>query len=316
MSRALDGRTTTREPTAPPFAVADGASALYRSGSVARLAAAAALAELHRTVLSESEVAEILDPDDTGALAPAFQGPCVPGGGLGARRARSERFRAEGSIVSTVVLRPVAGLLRCFGITGSTAYGAPVEGDDLDFLAVVRRGGVWPFLLYAWLASRFRRVATPDGPRAWCFNLVLDERAAQREFARPRGFLVARDALMLQPLLGAPYYRALLAASTWLQREIPVLYGKRAAPSSGGMPADEPAPVAVRALNLILFPWMATYLQLVALYESARYRASGQDGRAFRVATTPARLSIYTEEFERLERTWRAAAASALPARR
>jgi hypothetical protein len=310
VSATFDGGSGSRISATPPYPIAHGASAPFRSESAARLAAAAALAELHHTVLSPAEVAEILDPDETGPVASAVAGPFAPDAGLAARRARSERFRAEGSTVSAVVLRPVAGLLRCFGITGSTAYGAPREGDDLDFLAIVRKGGVWPFLLYAWMAARFRRIETPDGPRAWCFNLVLDERAARREFARPRGFLVARDALMLQPLVGATYYQALLAASAWIRQEIPVLYRKRASPLSGAMPPDEPAPLVVRTMNLLLFPWMATYLQLVALYESARYRASGQDGRTFRAVTSPARVCIYTEEFERLERAWRAAASN------
>lgn len=292
-------------PPAPVLTLTDGE----------RLAAAEALAEAHGTCLSEAEAVELL------GFRPARPSPWGPPSRVGAsadgsdparvleiRRLRGIRFAAEGQRVAEVVLAPVAGLLRCLGLTGSTAYGAPSEGDDLDFLVVVRRGGVWPFLLYAWLAGRFLRPGATDGPRAWCFNFVAEEEAAAQEFRRERGFLVARDALMMRILRGEEFYRTLLSGSPWLGDELPALFEKRARPF--GVPTAHrfAAPWPVRCANWVLFPFMATYLQLVALAESARHRASGAPERAFRVVTMPGRLLVRTERFEALDRIWRAAA--------
>jgi hypothetical protein len=282
----------------------------------ARLAAAIALAQEHGTELSDAEISDLVGPvlpsatdrsidtDAAGHPTPDPAGPDSPEN----RRARGARFSAEGAEVSSVVLRPVAGLLRFLGLTGSTAYGSPVSDDDLDFMAVVRRGGVWPFLLYAWLAARTKRRDVPDGPRDWCFNLVLDDVEAPRELGRPRGFLIAREALMVRPLRGEEYYRGLLAQAPWIRSEIPALYDRRASASPEPARAGAPAPLAVRAANLALFPVMATYLHLVAIRESARYRAEGRPGRTFRIRTTPGRLSVHTEKFDELDRLWRAAA--------
>ena len=49
------------------------------------------------------------------------------------------------------------------GITGSTAYGEPKSGDDLDFIVVTRKGALWVFVLYAVLAARIQmRTWTSD----------------------------------------------------------------------------------------------------------------------------------------------------------
>lgn len=284
------------------------------------MAAAQSLAHAHRTSLSTFEIAELgeLPGSDLGEppspnSSTTARGPPAIDLELVSRHERANRFRAEAAEVASAVLRPVSGLLRVLGLSGSTVYGAPDPDDDLDFVVVVRRGGVWPFLLYAWAANRWKRRDRPGGSRGWCFNLVLDEREAAREFGRPRGFLVARDALRVEALLGEAYYRQLLGSAPWIGAELPIPYERRATRPAESPAADPPLPTVVRLANLLVYPWMATYLQLVALRESSRYRAVGAPDRAFRVVSTLGQLSVRTEKFDRLDRMWRAAVGSPAP---
>jgi hypothetical protein len=227
------------------------------------------------------------------------------------RRARAERFLAEARWASDQALRPVRPLVRTIAITGSTAFGAPEAGDDLDFLVLVRRGAVWPFLLYAYLAARWLRRRAPEGPAEWCFNYVLDEPTIRREVAEPRGLLYAREALTAHPLAGAGYYRALLRSAPWLARELPRLLPPT--DEERVPPGERPAPLAIRAANLLLFPWLAAYLQAVALVRNARYRRRGEAGRTFRVLTAPGRLSYDTVRYDRLRRRYRRLEAAPSP---
>jgi hypothetical protein len=233
---------------------------------------------------------------------------------LEARRARGLRYWAEAQDLLARDLRPVASLLECLGVTGSTAYGEPEAGDDCDFLAVTRSGALWTFLTFAFLAVRRRawrgtELAVPT----WCFNYVLDAAAAAEEFRVRRGFLFAREALMVRPLYGGEYYRGLLAGATWLADEAPRLYAQWAGGPTAAPRSDARAPWSIRALSVALFPWMAAYLQLLGLLRNHRLRRAGRETEAFRVTTGLRRLSIETEKFDRLRRIY--AAVSAEPAR-
>ncbi|MCI4358606.1 MAG: hypothetical protein L3J99_06225 [Thermoplasmata archaeon] len=189
--------------------------------------------------------------------------------------------------------------LRCVGITGSTAYGEPEEGDDIDFIAVTRSGAVWLFLAYCYLALRIGTPRTVGGERPeWCFNFVLDDSSAVREFGRPQGFLIAREALSVQILWGEEYYRSLLGAASWLQGMIPRLFGQRAAPTVPPPPC--PAPRLAQLANLAIFPFLATYLQLVALVRNDRYRRGGLLERVFTARTRLTGISYESVRFDRL----------------
>jgi hypothetical protein len=215
---------------------------------------------------------------------------------------RQQRAEAYESAARALIRGPLAGtlpLVRYLGITGSTAYGEPSRGDDLDFLVVTRTGAVWAFLAYTYLALRVRRPAVGDPPEA-CFNFVLDEAEARKEYAEPKGFLFAREALMTRPLQGAEYYRGLLGSSPWLRSELPRLFARW---EQGGLPpprAPRPAPLAVRVLNAIVFPWVAAYLQAQGLRRNHALRAKGSGDRSFRTVTSFARLAFTTSRFDRL----------------
>ncbi|HEV2166721.1 MAG TPA: hypothetical protein VGS23_07105 [Thermoplasmata archaeon] len=227
----------------------------------------------------------------------------VPAGGSPGdrveRRARGQEFvRLARSFVEGP-LGPLRSRLRCVGISGSTAYGEPRDGDDIDFIVITRPDAVWLFLSYCYLALRLRKPRTARaGKVEWCFNLVLDEASALQEFGRPRGFLIAREALTVRVLWGEEYYQALLGATPWLGTMIPRLFERRAARNP---PTRSPAPPwFARLANVAIFPWLAAYLQAVALVRNDRYRNAGLAERIFSVRTRLHGISFESVRFDRL----------------
>jgi hypothetical protein len=228
------------------------------------------------------------------------------------RPARAERYvRTAGDLVASD-LRGVSEWLCFLGVTGSTAYGNPTRDDDCDLMAVVRPGSVWLFMAYTFLRLRLRRrssVGRTDP--SWCLNYTLDERAALDAFSRPRGFLFAREALVARPVRGEGYYRGLLAQGRWLQQEIPRLYARWQA--EGLPPPSAPRPVSPvpRALNGLLFPLLASYLQLKGLWANHRLRRFDRGEEGFRTVTRLDRMELQTVRFARLSE--RMAPATQLP---
>ncbi len=193
-------------------------------------------------------------------------------GRLSERESRALQYHRAAEHLVDRHLRPVLPWVRCVGITGSAAYGAPEADDDLDLFVVTRTGSLWVFLAYTYLAVRlrFHAAAGTDHPPP-CFNYVVEDEQAQAEFAAARGFLFAREALTTRVCHGEAYYRDLLAAAPWLGTEIPRLYAER---TSGAPPQTEPpAPWPIRLVNACLFPPLAAYLQLAGLWRNAQLRA-------------------------------------------
>jgi len=215
---------------------------------------------------------------------------------------RLERGRHHLLVADELFAGPLRGVLpwvRCACVTGSTAYGKPGPGDDLDLFVVTREGSLWWFLAYTYLAARVAsgRRAAGSAPVP-CLNLVIDDREAPREFSQRRGFLFAREALSARPVRGEEYYRGLLSMAPWMAGEIPRLYAEK----NSNAPPPPPAPVslAVRFLNAAVFPWLAAYLQLVGLRRDARYRAREMSDQRFRTETGWRRLAFASRRFERL----------------
>jgi hypothetical protein len=218
---------------------------------------------------------------------------------LAEREDRAAAYRSAAEQLLDRHLRPVLRWVRCVGITGSTAYGVPEAGDDLDFFVVTRRGSLWVFLAYAYLAIRvrFRPRVGSDRPLP-CFNYVLEDAEAERDYRGARGFLFAREALTAQILRGESYYQDLLATAPWLAAEIPRLYARR---SSGVPPRSAPpAPWPIRLVNGLVFPLLATYLQLVGLRRNARARATTAGEGQFRTVVGRHRLAFVSQRFDRL----------------
>ncbi len=195
--------------------------------------------------------------------------------------------------------------LRCVAITGSTAYGAPRAGDDLDLFLITRPGLLWLVMarIYAgqWIARSAGKLR--PGPR-WCVNFVRDECSATEEFGRPGDLLFAREALTARVLWGEEYYRRLLDRAGWMRAEVPGLYARRR--DGARETAAEPAapPRLLRLLNLLAFVAVAPYLQAVGLRRNDRLRRAGRGEALFRTETTRRRLSISSVRFEAIRRRY------------
>lgn len=201
------------------------------------------------------------------------------------------------------VLRPALPWVAALGLTGSAAYGEPERGDDVDLLAITRPGALWVFLTHTYLALQWAGGPQVDGEvLPVCLNYVKDAMAARREFSAPGDFLFAREALTARILWGDRYYAGLLAESPWMGREIPRLFAARR--SDAPVPPPPPAPWPVRLLNLVVFPWMAAYLQVQALRRNAHLRQRGEHEEAFRITTRLGELAIVSLRFERRRRAY------------
>lgn len=215
------------------------------------------------------------------------------------RADRGEQYlRAAQSLTSG----PLAWLhrwVRCLGVTGSTAYGEPRPGDDLDFYVVTRGGAVPWFLFATYLTLRFRRPMSGSFPAPTpCFNYVVDDRRAPDDFGRARGLLFSREALSARMLVGDEYYRGLLSAAPWMGADFPHLYSTRAA--RGADTAPRPAPPLVRLLSGVVYLPLAAYLQLTGLLRNSRSRKRGQESETFRTVTAPDRFAFESQRFEQL----------------
>ncbi len=215
------------------------------------------------------------------------------------RRDLATEYRRCGDRLWSGPLRFAQSLARCAGISGSVAYGEPRRGDDLDLFVVLRSGSLWWFLARAYLNLRRARWRDPDvGAPEVCLNYVIEDRAVVAEFAGRDGLLFAREALSVDLLAGDPYYRGLLASAPWMRSELPRLYDRRTVAPG----AIEPrlAPLGVRVLNALVFPVLASYLQLVGLLRNAHARRSGPSDSQFRTETGWRRVAFASARFERL----------------
>jgi hypothetical protein len=290
----------------------------------ARFGSVLEVARQYRTSVALHELSELLPnegPDGAGAVSDwlaahpgigtrvgdrAVARPSAATADGDRRRARGARYLEIAQSAVDGPLAPLGKLVRCIAVTGSAAYGEPSEGDDLDFLLVTRRGAVWPALLYTYLVARGRRFGAEPWPH-WCFNYVLDERAARSEFARSRGFLFAREALTARPISGESYYRGLIGSAAWLEEEVPRLFRRWSLGGLPPLPDDSPAPLPARLLNAVVFPLVAAYLNLVALAANHRLRTEGRGEKQFRIVAGLDRLTYATDRFEQLKSLFRAA---------
>lgn len=226
--------------------------------------------------------------------------PDEPGNSLAEREERGRRYEEVATELFARELRPLVPWLRSYGLTGSAAYGQPDKQDDLDLLVVTRAGALWWFLALCYARIRLGDLRPRKGEIPMpCFNYVLDDRQAPREFETARGFLFAREALTARILHGDPYYTSLLERAPWMAEEIPRLYSARRGTMTPEDPPN-PVPLAVRLANTLVFPVLATYLQLVGIRRNARFRARASGEEAFRTETGFRRVTFSSKRFEGL----------------
>jgi hypothetical protein len=216
------------------------------------------------------------------------------------RQVRGSEFGRAAQEFVDGSLAPTHRWVRTIGLTGSTAYGEPREGDDIDFMTVTRTGAVWVFLAYCYLAIRLGHPPKVHvGRPEWCFNYVVDDATALRQFRQPGGFLFAREALSVRVLWGPDYYDRLLGSAGWMASIVPRLFEQKVR-----SPVDPPgslyAPWMVRLLNAAIFPLLATYLQLKGLIVNDRCRREGRADRQFATRTEFGGIAFVSARFERL----------------
>jgi hypothetical protein len=215
------------------------------------------------------------------------------------RKERGSRFLERARQIVLGPLAPAIPLTLSIGVTGSSAYGQPEAGDDLDFMVITKDGALWVFLLITFVRLRLGRPrAGADPDPAPCFNYLMEDAAAREEFGRPRGFLFAREALTTRAITGGSYYRGLLKGSRWLETEVPGAWQEYTA-SGGTGPSKVRAPVSIRALNGVLFPVVAAYQQAKSLFRNHQLRRSGRRVECFRTVTLWSRFALLTEKFDR-----------------
>jgi glycosyltransferase involved in cell wall biosynthesis len=286
----------------------------------ARVAVLTRLAALFGTELSLNELVRLLPSAAPGSATelqawlsdrpglathtrPAAIPPAFGRSDFQERRARGVAYLARASGLLRGPLARTRPWVRCLAVSGSAAYGEPQAGDDLDLLVVSRTGSVWWFLAYAYLLGRLERWrGVETGGPTLCYNYVVEERAIAQDFARGSGLLFAREALSVRCLWGEPHYRTLLDSARWMSLLLPRLYAERTGgPRATGGP---PAPRVVRALNGIVYPWLAAYLQLTGLLRNWRFRRTGRLSDRFRTTTGFRRLTIASARFDQLRRLY------------
>jgi hypothetical protein len=198
-------------------------------------------------------------------------------------------------------LDPVAALVRCSGVTGSTAYGSVTEDDDLDLFVVTVPGAVWIVLATAFLRLRRRRSSPQSaGEPTWCLNFVVDESAALSEYRQPQGLHFAREALTVKVVQGQDAYRTMLGEAEWMGHEAPRLYARWRGQGWPAPAASTPARPWVRVCNWVAYLLVAPYQQASALVRNARLRRQGRGAECFRVVTLPSRFAVRSERYRRL----------------
>ncbi len=233
------------------------------------------------------------------AFAPTLRGRPDP-----ERRARGLAYAARAERLLGTTLRDAVRWTEVIGLTGSTAFGEPERGDDLDFFVVTRGGALWIFLALTYLGLRLRRPGDEANDALEpCFNTVLDAAAAREEFSRPGDRLFAREAASVVPVRGEAEYAELLGRAEWIDAYFPRI---RARETPVGPPAARrSAPAPIRLLNALLFPWIAAYLQLRGMERNHAYRRSGaSEGSRFRTATSLRRMTFSSGKFERLRQVF------------
>ena len=242
------------------------------------------------------------------AVGEVTDGHVVPPGGsapnperLAERRARGETYwNAAGQLVEGP-LDLAARFVQCVGVTGSAAYREPVEGDDVDLMAVTRPGTLWLFLALAFTRMRWGGRSTLPERSHWCLNYVIDATRIRSEYLRPQGFLFAREALTARMVLGASYYRDLLSRADWMANELPRLYRAAIGTAIDPPPPETRAGAVTRLLNLMAFPLLAAYLQARGLVQNRRLEREGRSEERFRTETRLERFALHTSKYARLQ---------------
>jgi hypothetical protein len=104
--------------------------------------------------------------------------------------------------------------VRMVALTGALAMRNAVEGDDLDYLLVTRRGRVWLARAFAIVLVRLARLQGAE----ICPNYVLAEDALAQ---KRQDVFIAHEITQMVPLYGHDLYQAMRATNAWVSEHLP-----------------------------------------------------------------------------------------------
>jgi hypothetical protein len=203
-----------------------------------------------------------------------------------------------------VALRGRCTGIEMIGVSGSTAYDASKDADDIDFFLVTSIGRLWSSLLLSMILAKIQRLRDPEAP-VFCFNRVLDIRECTAEFNQSRDPFVAREALSLQVVFGNEVYQALLRGSPWMAEPFPTLYQSRRATTeetnnSYPTPKGESRGLIEFAALAILGP----YLWMAGLRRNRWLRKQNRANECFRTVIRKSMCAFESNLYEDLRQAY------------
>ncbi len=222
---------------------------------------------------------------------------------LGSRQSALTEDLVRSTREFTYQLRRSCPWIRLSAISGSTSFGGPNQGDDVDLFLVVDRNRVWITMALALLKAR---IARRRGAPAYCINRVLDLNRCGDDFGNPNDPLVAREALTLFVLSGQAYYRSLLRGADWMSTYFPLRYRER----THALVEDAEGPIECTGrvhsfLNGLAFSLLAPYLVAVGLVRNRRLARQGRVGAQFRTVIRRGFCAYESTKYDQLRNTYR-----------
>ena len=106
------------------------------------------------------------------------------------------------------------------GISGSVSY-QPNPRDDVDIFIISKSGRMWESIFRLLLRRRL------TGMSDICLSLVMDESFASEYFAALSDKMIARDSVMVIPVIGEDYFLDLLNSSPFISSQFPGMFSGR-----------------------------------------------------------------------------------------
>ncbi len=280
------------------------------------------VAQLHGSPVALSDLVKLLPADmATKDIEVAFETlPTLPGNyvlkdgllvpGAGNHPLSNDFSRnLQHSIANIKVARWLSSALGSrqaltIAVSGSTSYKAASPRDDLDLFCVTRSHTMWLFLAKALLLARASMVfGRSDAPI--CVSCLMDEGYAKSLFAKDGGALFARDALVVEVVLGHDQYASLLDSAPWMKKYFPKLYAGRSTNSSIRANSRTKSLSWSRCVNLFLFITLGSYIRAKARFHNHVLARQGKSMSLFRARVGPDHLIYESAKYTRLKEIYK-----------
>lgn len=179
--------------------------------------------------------------------------------------------------------------LKLAAVSGSVAYKNAKELDDIDIFLVTEPGRLWLAIFNALLLARIYNIKgyMARRPINFCLSYAVDSGRCEKEFARRRTPLFAREVLSIRTLLGFNYYASLVVRNHWIAKRFPRLFKARLG-NTPNQPDEDPSPphsLLGGFINLFLCMVLSRFLALKGLIRNIKYLKAGRTEDLFEVIT-------------------------------